>query len=182
MKRDTKQKILLLLLAGVSLSLSRTPKGYFKILRNLPKEWKDIKRRRLNEIVKEFYNNRLVYFKENKEGLAEIVLTKDGENKALIFKIDEMEIKKPARWDGEWRVVIFDIPDRFKKAREALRKKLKYLGFIKLQESVFVLPYECEDEINFIVEVFLIRPFVRFMRVKSFTNEEQIIVKFGLVD
>ena len=149
MKRDTKKKILLLLMAGVSLSLTRTPKGYFKILRSLPKEWKEIKRRRLNEIVKEFYNERLVSFKENKEGLAEIILTKDGDKKALIFKIDEMEIKKPAKWDGEWRIVIFDIPERFKKAREALRKKLKDLGFIKLQESVFAFPYECEDEINF---------------------------------
>ena len=180
MRRDTKQKILLLLLAGVSLSLTKSPKGYFKILRNLPKEWREIKRRRLNEIVKEFYNNRLVSLKENKEGLAEIVLTKDGETKALRFKIDEMEIKKPAKWDGEWRVVIFDIPERFKKAREALRNKLKDLGFVKLQESVFVFPYECEDEINFIVEVFLIRLFVKFMRVKSFTNDEKLRVDFGL--
>ena len=91
-----------------------------------------------------------------------------------------MKIKKPTKWDDEWRVVIFDIPERFKKAREALRKKLKDLGFIKLQESVFVLPYECENEINFITEIFLIRPFVRFMRVKSFTNEEQIRLRFGL--
>ena len=45
-------------------------------------------------------------FKENKEGLAEIILTKDGEKKALRFKIDEMEIKKPPKWDGEWRIVI----------------------------------------------------------------------------
>ena len=39
--------------------------------------------------------------------------------------------------------------------------KLKELGFLELQKSVLVLPYECEDEINFIMEVFLIRPFVR---------------------
>ena len=58
--------------------------------------------------------------------------------------------------------------------------KLKDLGFSELQKSVLVLPYECEDEINFIVEVFLIRPFVRFVRVKSFTNEEQLKIKFGL--
>ena len=162
------------------MSLTKSPKGYFKILRNLPKEWREIKRRRLNEIVKEFYNNRLVSLKENKEGLAEIVLTKDGETKALRFKIDEMEIKKPAKWDGEWRVVIFDIPERFKKAREALRNKLEDLGFIKLQESVFVFPYKCEDEIDFIVEVFQIRPFVRFVKAKSFTNEEQLKIKFGV--
>lgn len=180
MKRDTKKKILLLLITGVSLSLAKTPKGYFKILQTLPKEWKEIERRRLKEIIKEFYNDRLVSCKENKDGLAEIVLTKDGEKKALRFKIDEMEIKKPAKWDDEWRMVIFDIPEKFKKAREALRKKLKDLGFIKLQESVFVFPYECEDEVNFIVEVFLIRPFVRLLKVKSFTNEEQIRIKFGL--
>ncbi|OGK29397.1 CRISPR-associated endonuclease Cas2, partial [Candidatus Roizmanbacteria bacterium RIFCSPHIGHO2_12_41_18] len=113
-------------------------------------------------------------------GLAEIVLTKDGETKAIRFKIDEIKIKKPAKWDGEWRVVIFDIPEKFKKAREALRNKLKDLGFVKLQESVFIFPYECEDEINFITEVFLIRPFVKFMRVKSFTNEEKLRINFGL--
>ena len=58
-----------------------------------------IKRNRLYRVVKEFYQERLVSFKENKEGFAEIVLTKEGENKALRFKIDEMEIKKPAKWD-----------------------------------------------------------------------------------
>jgi len=182
MKRDTKQKILLLLLAGISLSLTKSPKGYFKILRNLPKEWREIKRRRLNEIIKEFYNDRLVSFKENKEGLAEIVLTKDGETKALRFKIDEIKIKRPAKWDGEWRIVIFDIPERFKKAREALRNKLKDLGFVKLQESVFIFPYECEDEINFIVEVFQIRPFIRFIRANSVSNEEQLMINFGLLN
>ena len=45
---------------------------------------------------------------------------------------------------------------------------------------MLVLPYECEDEIDFIVEVFLIRPFVRFIRAKSFTNEEQLKIKFNL--
>ena len=181
MKNATKQKILLLLSSGVVLSLSRSPKNYFKILKNLPSAWKEINKNRLYRIVREFYNDRLIDYKEDKDGFVKIILTKDGEKKALRFKIDEMEIKKPLKWDGEWRVVIFDIPERFKKAREALRKKLKDLGFIKLQESVFVFPYECEDEINFITEVFLIRPFVRFMRVKSFTNEEQIRLKFGLL-
>ena len=180
MKETTKQKILLLLSSGVVLGLSRSPKNYFKIMKDLPSAWKEIDKNRLYRVVREFYNDRLVDFKEDKDGLAKIILTKEGEKKALKFKIDEMKIKKPTKWDDEWRVVIFDIPERFKKAREALRKKLKDLGFIKLQESVFVLPYECVNEINFITEIFLIRPFVRFMRVKSFTNEEQIRLRFGL--
>lgn len=181
MRRDTKQKILLLLLSGVALGLSKSPKGYFKLLKSIPEDWRQIKTDRLYRIVREFYNDRLIDYKEDKDGFVKIVLTKEGQNKALKFKLDEMEIKKPAKWDGEWRIVIFDIPERFKKAREALRIKLKELGFLELQKSVLVLPYECEDEIDFIVEVFLIRPFVKFVRAKSFTNEEQVRLKFDLL-
>ena len=181
MRRATRQKILLLLLSGVALGLSKSPKGYFKIIKSASKAWKDIERKRLYALVREFYNDRLVDYKEDKDGFVKIVLTKEGQKKALRFKLDEMEIKKPAKWDGEWRIVIFDIPEKFKKAREALRIKLKELGFLELQKSVLVLPYECEDEINFIMEVFLIRPFVRIIRAKSFTNEEQLKIKFNLI-
>lgn len=181
MRRDTKQKILLLLLSGVALGFSRTPKNYFKILKGVPEAWREIERSRLYRIVGEFYNDRLVDYKEDKDGSVKIVLTKEGQKKALRFKLDEMKIKKPSKWDGEWRIVIFDIPEKFKKVREALRMKLKELGFLELQKSVLILPYECEDEINFIMEVFLIRPFVRFVRAKSFTNEEQMKIKFDIV-
>lgn len=177
---ETKQKILLLLFAGVALGLSRSPKNYFKILESVAKEWKEIKRRRLLDIIREFYNERIVDYREDKNGIVEIVLTKEGKKKALKYQIDEIEIKKPDKWDGKWRIVIFDIPEKRKKAREALRLKLKDIGFKELQKSVFVLPYECEDEIDFIVEVFEIRPYVRFLRVESFTNEEQFKLKFKL--
>ena len=80
---------------------------------------------RLYRIVGEFYNDRLIDYKEDKGGFVKIVLTKEGEKKALKFKLDEMEIKKPAKWDGEWRIVIFDIPERFKKAREALKNEIE---------------------------------------------------------
>lgn len=181
MKKSAKQKILLLLLGGIALGFSRTPRGYFKILKGVSESWREIERSRLYRIVGEFYNDRLIDYKEEKDGFVKIVLTKEGQKKALKFKLDEMEIKIPPKWDGEWRIVIFDIPEKFKKAREALRLKLKDLGFLELQKSVFVFPYECEDEINFIMEVFLIRSFVRFVRAKSFTNEEQLKIKFDIV-
>lgn len=179
-KSETKQKILLLLAAGIGLGFSRSPKNYFKILEDIPKEWKEIERNKLARIVKEFYNNRIVDYKENKDGTVEIVLTKDGKQKALKYQIDEIEIKKPIKWDGKWRMVIFDIPEKKRKAREAMRSKLRELGFRELQKSVFIFPYECEDEIDFIVEVFEIRQHVRFVKVDSFTNEEGFKIKFRL--
>ena len=167
-------------MAGVALGLSRSPKNYFKILKGIPKEWKEIERKRLLSIVREFYNDRLVDYKENKDGEVEIILTKEGKKKAIKYQLDEMEIKKPDKWDNKWRMVIFDIPEKKKRAREALRNKLKDMGFKELQKSVFIHPYECEDEISFITEVFEIRPYVRFARLEMFTNEEQFKLKFGL--
>jgi len=179
-KSETKQKILLLLLAGVALGLSRSPKNYFRILEGISKEWKEIDRNKLIRAVREFYRDKIVDYKENKDGIVEIILTKGGKQKALKYQIDEIKIKKPEKWDGKWRMVVFDIPEKKKKAREALRNKLQDLGFQELQKSVLIFPYECEDEIDFIVEVFEIRPYVRFLKVDSFTNEEQFKIKFKL--
>src|SRR3989338_2217160 len=100
MKETTKQKILLLLSSGVVLGFSRSPKNYFKIMESFPSAWKEINKNRLYRIIREFYNERLIDFKENKDGLAKIIITKEGEKKALKFKIDEMEIKKLAKWKG----------------------------------------------------------------------------------
>jgi CRISPR-associated endonuclease Cas2 len=180
LKSETKQKILLLLVAGVALGFSRSPKNYFKILDAVAKDWKEIEKRKLLRIVKEFYENRLIDYKEREDGSIYVVLTKDGQKKALEYQFDELKIKKPEKWDKKWRIVIFDIPEKKKKAREALRDKLKNLGFKELQKSVFVHPYECEDEIDFITEVFEIRSYVRFLRVEAFTNDEQFKLKFKL--
>ncbi|TSD02169.1 MAG: phenylacetic acid degradation operon negative regulatory protein [Parcubacteria group bacterium Athens0714_24] len=178
---ETKQKIILLLSAGYVLGFTRSPKNYFKILTSVAKKWKNIERKKLFRIIKEFYNDRIVDYKEKSDGTVQIVLTKDGKQRALKYQIDEIKIKKPEKWDKKWRMVIFDIPEKNKKAREALRIKLKELGFKELQKSVFVHPYSCEDEIDFIVEVFEIRPYVRLLVVDSFTNEEQFRLKFNLI-
>lgn len=179
-KSETKQKILLLLISGIALGFSRSPKNYFKILDAFAKEWKEIDKNKLIRAIREFHEDRIVAYKECQDETVEIILTKDGWEKALKFQIDGIKIKKPEKWDGKWRMVIFDIPEKKRKARGALRDKLKELGFKELQKSVFIYPYECEDEINFIVEVFEIRPYVRFLKVDSFTNEEQYKLKFKL--
>lgn len=51
-------------------------------------------------------------------------------------------------WDGKWRIVIFDIPEKKKKRRESLRRKLVDLGFGRWQKSVYIIPHDIRDEIN----------------------------------
>ena len=52
------------------------------------------------------------------------------------------------RWDGYWRIVMFDIPESQRSRRDALRRELVEAGFKKLQWSVWVSPDECEGYIK----------------------------------
>ena len=72
-------------------------------------------------------------------------------------------IKKTPTWDGLFRVIIFDIPENRKGIREIFRKKLKELEFQQLQKSVFVSPYECRNEIDFLKNVYEIVPYVSYI-------------------
>ena|SRR3989344_8732469 len=75
----------------------------------------------------------------------EIVLTTKGEKFAAFLGEGRLALKKPKRWDGKWRLVLFDIPERRKKLRAQLRITLSSLGFVRLQNSAWVYPYDCED-------------------------------------
>ena len=46
------------------------------------------------------------------------------------------------KWDRKWRIVIFDIQEKQRKKRDALRVKLKELGFGQWQKSVYISPHD----------------------------------------
>lgn len=59
---------------------------------------------------------------------------------------------KQVRWDGKWRVVIFDIPETNKRVRQALRETLKVLEFKPLQKSVWISKKDYTKELRRWVE------------------------------
>lgn len=174
------EKILLLLETGVLLGLTRRPDRYFRIVKGARKEWGKINERNLRDAIKRLYRSRLVDCQENMDGSTLLILSEQGAQRMLRYHMEHITIPKPARWDGLWRIVIFDIPERFKPGRDALSGKLKHLGFISLQRSVFVFPYECRDEVDFLVEMFQLRPYVRYMIVQQIDTALELKHKFGL--
>lgn len=50
------------------------------------------------------------------------------------------QYEKPPEWDGKWYIVSFDIPESYKRKRDAFREKLKKLDFGRLQNSVWISP------------------------------------------
>lgn len=179
-KSKTKKKILLLLLTGVVIGLSRSQSKTRYLLRKLPKAMRDINRDYLWRSVKEFHRERLVEYRENADGSISVVLSKEGERIAYTASLETLQIPTPARWDKRWRLVLFDIPEKKRLGRDALRQKLVELGFKEWQHSVFVYPYPCEKEIDFVAEVFDLRPYVRYAEVLYLTNEASLKLDFQL--
>ena len=174
------QKIILLLLGGVALGLVASPLGQLRIRRELSREWKKINQKHLKEEIRNLYRSKLVSMKQNNDGTSTLTLTDKGKVRALTYRFDDMKIKRE-KWDGQWRLVIFDIPEDLRKARDALRFKLRDLGFCELQKSVFVFPYECKNEIDFIVEFFQVRPYVRYGILRLIDNDLHLRKIFHLL-
>lgn len=174
------QKVLVLLLGGLSLGLTTNPKYFFRILENVAKDWKEIDRRALHWAIKKLYQSRLLDAKDNEDGSTSVVLTRDGKKKALTYHIDTIKIPEMKKWDGKWRIVMFDIPERFKKARDAMALTLKRMEFYRLQKSVFVHPFECQNEIDFIIEFWNVRPYVRTILANHLDNELHVKMKFRI--
>ena len=174
------QKALLLIEGGLVLGLTTRPDIYFKILKKISREWQNINERTLRKAIRKLYQSQLIDYKENNDGTVSLILTDKGKKKYLQYNPDAIKIPKPSRWDHLWRLVIFDIPEEKKKGRDALAAKLKGLGFYPVQKSVFIHPYECKNEVDFIVELFDLKSYVRFFIVKETDIELALKDRFRL--
>jgi len=105
-------------------------------------------------------------------------LTKEGREILRHKRMDDISIR-PQKWDGKWRLVIFDIPEKFRSSRDALRGKLNGLGFQYLNLSVWVHPFECRNEINAIIEYYGVGEYVRCAIVESFDGTEEMKKRFA---
>ena len=167
---STKQKILLLLMAGLALGLSYGVRQQIKIVKEVTREWKKIDRNKLQADIRDLYESKLVDVKENKDGSNTFVLTRKGKMRVLTYHFSSMKIQQ-GKWDGNWRLVIFDIPEKIRSGRDALRHKLSALGFYELQKSVFIFPFECRNEVEFIIEYFNLRKHVRYGIISEIDND-----------
>lgn len=99
-------------------------------------------------------------------------VTEAGKKRILKYKLNEMGIKRPKKWDGFWRIIAFDVPEKYKKARNALSFKLQEMEFYHLQKSIYVCPFECKDEIDFIGKFFNVRKYMKYFVAKEIDGEE----------
>ncbi|MEK7585780.1 MAG: hypothetical protein AAB477_00900 [Patescibacteria group bacterium] len=139
------------------------------------------KKRQIDNAISNLKRQKIVEYVSDRNGVTTLLITTKGETRLKSFSIDILSIKKPSKWDGKWRVVMFDLPIRYRKARESLRFKLKQIGFVQLQKSVWIHPYPCTDELLFISDYYKVKNYVDILVVEDLLNDNKLKQHFKLV-
>lgn len=145
----------------------------------LDKKFKNFKND-TNRSLSRLLNAGLVVFIE-KDDKKYLKLTEKGRLKLMCFEKYNFKLNKPKKWDKKWRIVIFDIPQSRKAQREKLRFTLKQIGFIKLQHSVWVYPYDCEDLITLLKLDFKMGKDILYIIADKIENDKLLKKYFELV-
>jgi len=113
----------------------------------------------------------------SKEGKKFIQITQKGELKVLLNK---SKLLASGKWDGKWRLIIYDIPEVANYLRDGFRRLLKERGFIKLQSSVFISPYPLNPgALEYLKSTGLIK-FIRIIRVDAIDDDKYLRKRFHL--
>ncbi|MDP2909455.1 MAG: CRISPR-associated endonuclease Cas2 [bacterium] len=127
--------------------------------------WRNLEKKKSRKQFGQFIN----YLK--KKGYIEtnpqkgIILTKAGEEKVLKIKYKFAERKR--REDGQWIMLMYDIPSNRNKERHLLRRDILNLGFQQLQKSIWVCPFDILKETEEITDFLHLSKFIRIFLIKE---------------
>lgn len=114
-------------------------------------------------------------------GLRYARITKKG-SRYLAYETERISLatRRRSRWDGRFRIVMFDIPERRRGTRIALRRHMRQFGFLRIQDSVWAYPYDCEDLLALLKADLRIGKDVIYAVVEQMEHDGWIRDHFGL--
>ena len=114
------------------------------------------------------------YIRRYKHKGREIIeITEKGKRRILKYDLENISIKKLKKWDGIWRVVMFDIPEEKRGARLFISRQFNDMGLKTLQRSIFISPFPCKDEVDFVGEYLNVRKYIVYMEVRGLEGSDK---------
>lgn len=174
----TAREILLFLVDGLN-TLVDISDGYHYYRKTVEdyKKWRDFDKEKFRQSIYRLKRQKFIkiYFDKKTKY---IELNKSGQEKINNYFLKSLKISKPRKWDRKWRIIIFDIPEKKKLARDILTRKLENLGFLRIQKSVFIFPFSCKKEIDFLKNMYDISRYVQYIIVDRIEFESNILKHF----
>ncbi len=115
-----------------------------------------------------------------RDGEKYVQLTDRGE-KILDLQRKKLSLtNKPKKWDRRYRLVMFDIPEKRNNVRKLLRFEMQEVGFLRIQDSVWVYPFDCEEFIALLKADLRIGKDILYAVVEEIENDKWIRKHFNL--
>jgi len=136
---------------------------------------------KIKRALKNLEKRQLIHL-EDKGGKAIVYVKRKGRLKVIehsLKKLVEYK-KKKKKWDGKWFFIFFDVPEIERRKRNYLRSFLNRIGFHQYQKSVYIFPYECEEEINLIKKVVEGAQYAKYIVAQKIEDEEKFKKIFNL--
>jgi CRISPR/Cas system-associated endoribonuclease Cas2 len=114
-----------------------------------------------------------------KGGALQVTLTDKGRLYYLKKKSGQQK-KEVKKWDQKWRLVIFDVSEKKRPQRNRIRESIINFGFVRLQDSVWVYPHDCEELIALLKGDVRIGTELLYLEVQKLENDTWLKKKFKL--
>lgn len=176
-----KDVLLLLGITGfvvASIVLPGLPLALKPFLKKDYKKWGHFNKRRLKSELQRLKSTGIIE-EFTEEGEIVFRLTEKGKQKLFKYKLEDMVLKS-GNWDRKWRLVIYDIPKGYKNQADAFRRLIKKMELLQIQKSVYLTPYPCKDEIDFLKTMYEIGDYVTVLTVSGIESEEAYRKYFGI--
>lgn len=136
--------------------------------------------RRIRQALQRLEAQGLVRRQTTARGLT-AVLTEEGKKFAeRLHAAERIRIRPPRVWDQKWRIVMFDIWERRRGIRDKLRRTLEKAGFRRVQNSVWVCPYDCEELVTFLRADLRLGEGILYLIAEGVENDAKLRKLFGL--
>lgn len=142
------------------------------------KEWQKYNPWRLRQLITRMQDSKYIKVIEE-DGIPVVKITQKGKSRLLKYDLENLKLDESS-WDGRWRLVIYDIPKIKKGQSELFRETLKRLEMLKLQKSVYLTPFKCKNEIEYLRQVLGIGNEVQILTVGNLENEAAYKSYFGV--
>ncbi len=148
--------------------------------RLFPKDAKGSPARRIRQALQRLESQGMIKRRATPRGWTAI-LTEEGKKFAeKLHAAERIRIRPPRVWDQKWRIVIFDIWERRRGVRDKLRRTLEKAGFRRVQDSVWVCPYDCEELVAFLRADLRLGEGILYLIAEGVENDAKLRKLFGL--
>jgi len=177
-KRDIQNTVLAVVAVTGFVAIAAIAGNTLQLLKYLPKEKYNLRHQARTAAGRLVAKGLAIWVEKN--GKKYLRITPSG-RKAFAFEQAKVALgNQKKKWDGRWRMVAFDIPERRRAVRLRLRTVMREIGFVRLQDSVWVYPYDCEDFVALLKAELKIGKDVLYVIADTIGNDRELRRDFNL--